>query len=348
MLSRNLVSINQPQIKQVEITGYSAGLIDETIEKWLKAKCDITNDPTASKRTYAAYLATIKEFRTFANNHAARQGVYDLGLLDPRWQYLKEAAQDFLSYSKEGRVVSVSTRNQRRAILSSFYTYTNVMGIYPLNPARMTKHSQGEKKHAAMPIDAQDIEQGFDKIDYDTLTGKRDAALLALALTTGRRVSEIANLTWEDIRKEDGQIVAHFLCKGNKPMRNALAGETLALLNDYRVALEVETTKRHKPITSTSAVFVSFSDRNFGGKLTIQAIGRIAKEILGESRFHATRHTFALDLDKQEVPLREISELLGHSNIKITGDYLKEKRTPTPAHAANLEKRFGIRARKTV
>lgn len=346
MPNRKLIPVNQTPVEPIDIVRYNSSFIDETIEKWLKDKADIDDDPTASKRTYTAYLATIKDFCDFVSERAATIGVFDLEILDHRWQFLKEAVQAFLGYSKESRVVSVSTRNQRRAILSSFYTYTNVMGIYPLNPARMTKHSRGEKKHAAMPLDNQGIEHGFSQIDYSSLPGKRDAALLALALTTGRRASEIANLTWGDIRKEDGQIVAHFLCKGNKAEKNSLAGETIALLEDYRSHLAQALQQRKKPLDDTSAVFVSFSDRNYGSKLTIQAIGRIAKEILGESRFHATRHTFAIDLDKQGVPLREISEMLGHSDMKTTSDYLKDKKTVLPVHAANLEKRFGIKARQ--
>ena len=38
---------------------------------------------------------------------------------------------------------------------------------------------------------------------------------------------------------------------------------------------------------------------------------------------HGLRHTFAVELDAEGFPLREIGDLLGHSNVSTTDQYLR-------------------------
>lgn len=317
-------------------------LVDETITAWLDKKHQISG----SARTLAAYRATIDAFRAFARAHAEARGIADLDLFSSNWQALYLAAQAFLPHSKvPGRQVTAATRNQRRAILSSFYTFANRMTIYPVNPIAMTDRAKGDTPHAAPALDTEDIADRLARLDTTTLVGKRDLAIFALALTTSRRASEIANLTWGDLRLERGQLVAHWIGKGNKPLKDTIATETRALLDDYRAELERAMQERGKTIDEDSPVFVSLSNNHYGGKLTVQGLEYISQYVLAISKFHATRHTAAVTLDEQQVSLYEIMRLLGHSNIKTTSDYLERKRVPTPIHSTTLEKQFGIHAR---
>lgn len=317
-------------------------LVDETISAWLDKKHQISG----SARTLAAYRTTIDAFRAFARAHAEARGTSDLDLFSSNWQALYLAAQAYLSHSKvPGRQVTAATRNQRRAILSSFYTFANRMTIYPVNPIAMTDRAKGDTPHAAPALDTEEIATRLSQIDPETLRGKRDLTMFALALTTSRRVSEIANLTWGDLRLERGQLVAHWIGKGNKPLRDTIAPETRALLDDYRAELERAMQKRGTTIGEDSPVFVSLSNNHYGGKLTVQGLEYIAHCVLATSKFHATRHTAAVTLDEQQVSLYEIMRLLGHSNIKTTSDYLERKRVAAPVHGTTLEKHFGIHAR---
>lgn len=317
-------------------------LVEETITTWLEKKRQISG----SARTLATYRATIDAFRAFARAHAEARGMTGLDLFSPNWQALYLAAQAFLSHSKvPGRQVTASTRNQRRAILSSFYTFANRMTIYPVNPVAMTDRAKGGTPYAAPALDTEDIANRLACLDTTTLIGKRDLAIFALALTTSRRVSEIANLTWGDLRLERGQLVAHWIGKGNKPLKDTIAPETRALLNDYRTDLVRVMQERGKMVSEESPVFVSLSNNHYGGKLTVQGLEYISRCVLAISKFHATRHTAAVTLDEQQVSIYEIMRLLGHSNIKTTSDYLERKRVTAPVHGTTLEKQFGIHAR---
>jgi integrase len=45
---------------------------------------------------------------------------------------------------------------------------------------------------------------------------------------------------------------------------------------------------------------------------------------MGTSKFHAPRHTLAITMHKKGAKITDISKALGHSDIKITSDYLEE------------------------
>ncbi len=49
-----------------------------------------------------------------------------------------------------------------------------------------------------------------------------------------------------------------------------------------------------------------------------------------------------MTMNKKGAKLTDISKGLGHSNVKITSDYLDELTGYENAHAAQLEEEFGI------
>ncbi|MDU5651345.1 MAG: tyrosine-type recombinase/integrase, partial [Clostridium perfringens] len=46
----------------------------------------------------------------------------------------------------------------------------------------------------------------------------------------------------------------------------------------------------------------------------------LIKANLEPKKFHSLRHTYATRLFENDVPLKTVSELLGHSNIQITAN----------------------------
>src|SRR5260370_41441600 len=97
--------------------------------------------------------------------------------------------------------VSPSTYNQRLAILSSWYTF--VQETYHLdipNPIKEVKKRPVQAYAAALPIAPEVVEQGLEDINRRSLQGMRDYALLAVALATGRRASELVGLRGQDVK----------------------------------------------------------------------------------------------------------------------------------------------------
>ncbi len=107
---------------------------------------------------------------------------------------------------RPGQDVSPSTYNQRLAILSSWYMF--VQETYKLevpNPIKDVKKRLVQAYAAAEPIAPEMVERGLDAIDRKTDEGLRNYALLAVALATGRRASELAGLRGADVRITGGR-----------------------------------------------------------------------------------------------------------------------------------------------
>lgn len=127
--------------------------------------------------------------------------------------------------------------------------------------------------------------------------------IFLIALNTGGRLSEIANLTWQDIK--DGFVV--FKNTKNRKVRYVPISKELQKVLD-EMALQRKGSK-----------LFSFSDKLY--------ISKKFKKIFRESglsedyTFHCLRHTFASRLAMNGVDLVTIKQLLGHSDIRTTMIY---------------------------
>ncbi len=127
--------------------------------------------------------------------------------------------------------------------------------------------------------------------------------IFLIALNTGGRLSEIANLTWQDIK--DGFVV--FKNTKNRKVRYVPISKELQKVLD-EMASKRKGTK-----------LFPFSDKLY--------ISKKFKKVFRESglsedyTFHCLRHTFASRLAMKGVDLVTIKQLLGHSDIRTTMIY---------------------------
>ncbi|MBO6047723.1 MAG: tyrosine recombinase [Erysipelotrichaceae bacterium] len=143
----------------------------------------------------------------------------------------------------------------------------------------------------------------------------RNYAMILLLMATGIRVSELVNLTTNDVNLRAKML--HVIGKGNKERLIPIDDTTCDILKGYmyneRKELNVQSsqwlfmTKKGQPI----------SRENFYGIL--RHIGQVAgvKKVTP----HMLRHTFATTMLNNDADLRSIQELLGHSDISTTTIY---------------------------
>ena len=318
---------------ETALTLYGENSEGETalIAKWVEVKA------SKSAKTCAAYTAVISQFRT---------QLADSGLsLFADARQVASVAHDYArtSYDHQGRVtgqLSESTINQRLAILSSFYTYAAKFHNAVTNPIAFCERVKRNVHDAAHHLEASDIETALQAINKKDITGKRDYALLLLALTTGRRASELVALTWDDLRSVGKKLeVTWRHCKGNKTMQDILGARTREALENYLHALYG---KQLAQLASDTPLFVSFSRNNYGRALSIQAVSNICTRYLGTSKVHTTRHSFAVNLERAGASLSEIGERLGHSSLKTTAEYMKRLHRAENKHINTLESLYGL------
>lgn len=323
------------------ITVYTGEVVDDlvprvtgeqsAIESWLEVK------GKKSAKTKAAYALTMRLFRAML----AAEG---LDVFSPLPEVAR-VAERFVttSYDNRGRVkgqLSEGTVNQRRAILSSFYQYAHKYNRLVENPMELVEPQDRNVHSAAVHLEPHEVDYLLSQINTRTLAGKRDYALLTLAVTTGRRASEIAALTWADVRTiGKGKMEITFHCKGNKTMRDELGKKTRSGLEAYLHALYGQTLGQ---LANNAPLFVSLSRNNYGRALSVQALSDISEKHLGYSQFHTTRHTFAMSMKQAGASITDISKRLGHSDEKTTRAYMDQRESAKNVHIDKLESLYGL------
>jgi site-specific recombinase XerD len=302
--------------------------IETCINAWLAEKVRLSNSPKTEK----AYRDTLTDFR--ATLHIA--GID----LDAPAGLVAPLAQGWANKSKTpGKEIAWTTFNQRLAILSSFYEYAIRHEVLTSNPIERVKRAKpGKKEHRAFKLSEQEVSTGLTRIDRNTLEGKRDYALLTLALNTGRRASELAGLRSGHLQMQgDSALVQWVHTKGGEGATNTLGKKVTAAIALYLTAEYGNVTRE-----ADAPVFVSYSDRNKGQAISARTIERICGRYLGTSKVHATRHTFAVTMHHQDATLSQIGAALGHKNLKTTSDYMEEQLGYENPFASALEDAYGM------
>jgi site-specific recombinase XerD len=146
--------------------------------------------------------------------------------------------------------------------------------------------------------------------------GRRDLAILTLAVRLGVRAGEIAGLRLEDLDWRKGEI----LVRGKKGRQNRLP-----LPTDVGQAI-VEYLQHDRPTTTSRNVFIlAVAPRKAISRRTVIGVVRCACERAGVRSVapHRLRHGAATEMLRRGAPLVEIGQILGHEHVETTSIYAK-------------------------
>ncbi|MGO9958366.1 MAG: tyrosine-type recombinase/integrase [Solirubrobacteraceae bacterium] len=271
----------------------------------------------ASPNTVAAYRDTLRLLLGFAAQRLGRQPCeLDLGELDA------ELISAFLTHLETERHNSIKTRNARLAAIHSLYRYAAL---------RHPEHAHDIQRVLAIPpkrsdralvtfLTPEEINALINAPDLSTWTGRRDRALLVLAIQTGLRASELTGLDCGDVHLSTGP---HLSCrgKGRKQRITPLTAVTVAVL---RVWLTERAGNPDSPLFPTSR----------GRRLTRDCLERRLAKHLNTATphcpslqdknvtLHTLRHTTAMQLLHAGVDTTVIALWLGHERVDTTQIYL--------------------------
>jgi integrase len=144
--------------------------------------------------------------------------------------------------------------------------------------------------------------------------------MIRVAVGTGLRRGELLNLRWGDVDLESGRLVVRnrdgFTAKNGRERTVPLRGDALETL---RAMKEDRSTLDNDPVFVGANDDVPKPDRvSKRFKFYVRKAGLSDRE---ELSFHSCRHTTGSWLSMQGVPLRVISEILGHSSTQVTEMY---------------------------
>lgn len=162
-----------------------------------------------------------------------------------------------------------------------------------------------------------EVERLLEAPDVRAPAGERDRALLEVLYATGLRVSEVCDLTCEDVNLRDGFLVARG--KGSK--------ERIVPLGDWAISWLKRHLEggRHALLKARSSRALFVGPR--GCRLTRQGVWKLIKRYAlaaGISKPlspHKLRHSFATHLLERGADLRAVQAMLGHADISTTQIY---------------------------
>lgn len=244
---------------------------------------------------------------------------------------------------------SRKTSNRHLSSIKGFYQWLMVSKGATSNPAAVL---QGAKQAKTLPktIGQHEMDRLLsvysqpEQLKENSAIALRNQALLELLYACGMRVSEVANLSLEQLNLAQGLISV--VGKGDKERlvpiypRAVLALQTY--LKEARPKLEVQANARHFN-GADNLCFLS----SRGNQLTATAIRKVFKEALALAGLdaslspHAMRHSFASDLLVGGADLRSVQELLGHSSLSTTQIYTHV----SPDHLKQVQMQAHPRAR---
>lgn len=295
-------------------TDLAADRIGFIVAAWLDAK----RGRSGSERTARIYRDALQTFRG---------GLLASSLdLDGDGEQIANFAQGFAGRGD----VAASTHNHRLAVLSSFYTFATRRDrkLFTANPIDMVERRKVEGYSGVAPLDAGAVQAALAKVGTELAIDKRDRALLTYALTTGRRLAEVADLTWGDVLVNGTDVtVITRRAKGGKVMRDKLAKRVAAALLTWREAALLLTGN----LDATSPVWFAIGRRT--RPLTDRAIELIAERRLDTGHFHQLRHTFAVTLESAGAKVSDVQARLGHASLQTTSRYLAGLRSDVNPYA---------------
>ena len=239
--------------------------------------------------------------------------------------------------------VSRATINQRLAILSSFYDFARKrQHIKAGNPIDIVDRPKTQAYASAKAIEQGEVETRLKEIDPETVQGARDLALLALLLSTGRRVTEVATLTRGNLEITGKRIRLNFEhTKGDETMQDLLSSAVSKTLTNW---LEMFYEMPVKDIPADKPLWVNVHHKShLGEALGYHGVAGICEHYLGTSKVHTTRHTFAILMENVGAKLTDIQKRLGHKNAATTGVYLDKLTQDRNPYADKIAAAIGLK-----
>ena len=165
-----------------------------------------------------------------------------------------------------------------------FFRWTAQRGLFP-NIADHVKGAKIDRKHKRDYLTAPQVKDVFGTTDRDTLTGKRDFALLALMTAAGLRDIEVARANIEDLRPAGADMALYIQGKGKDEKADCviIPAKVEKAIREYLTA--------RGATDPTAPLFVSESNHGRGERLTTRSISRIVKGHFTAAGYNSDRLT---------------------------------------------------------
>ena len=266
-------------------------------------------------RYFQSYLSTVKNLsNTTIYNYTNDIKALNKHLVEHNLSLFDATNQDIYDFLKTLNLKS-NSYNRKITTFKEFYKYL-IYENYTINViVDKLLHIKNDKKFPRI-ISFEDVGKLI-KVQDNSLLGERNKAIIMLLYISGLRVSELCNLTFNNINFEEGYI--RCIGKGNKE-KIIVCGDLLKItLNTYVNEI------RMKILYGISSKYIFVNQE--GDPLKRQTIYNVVKDAASKANIklkvspHTLRHCFATHMLENGADIRSVQEMLGHSDISTTQMY---------------------------
>jgi len=296
-------------LREIEAACYS-GLRDFEVTKLERNCTELSADISPDVKAYQMYFVAKKV-----------EGVADKSLKCYRYtidKFLKMCqkplvaigANDVRFFMASRQGIALTTLDNERRYLSSFFTWLHDEEYIPKNPMKKIKAVK-QARVVRKPYSGREIEEL-----RDACNDKRERAIIEVLLSTGMRVGELHGVDRDDVSGSEVLVTG----KGNKQRICYLNETALKRLNDYLA----ERSDKLQPL-----ILADHSAKDaakYGYRLGIGRFEEIVRYIgrragVAETHPHKFRRTAATTALQRGMPIEQVQRMLGHESIETTLRY---------------------------
>ena len=270
-----------------------------TNEQLIKKMKEDMNMRNFSKYTYDSYLGKTRDIMRYYGEKQLEEVTTE------------ELREFLLKYLKDERKLSDRSINYYNSVIRFIYEVTLDKLI---NKKQLPMRKK--KKTVYKVLTKEELSTFFDVCD-----NFKFKTIFMLVYGSGLRIGEVTNLRIEDIDSKNMRIFVR-AGKGNKERYTILPKQSLEMLREYW--------RKYRQHKRRGRIFLSET----GKAITVGVIRehfrkyRKKAKINEKATLHTLRHNFATDLIERGATLIQVKELMGHSNIRSTMEYV---------HVANVK-----------
>jgi len=262
--------------------------------------------------TLTAYRTALKAFASWAKQNCTKAPT-------------RSDIRDYKRWLTSSRLAP-GTQGRYLRVLKTFFRWCASSGQYAdiTSGIRAIKVAADNTHRSAFA--AADVRKILASINRTTLTGKRDYALVLLAVTAGTRLCEVQRANVEDLQTAGGIHVLYIQGKGHDAKDDfvKVVPEVYKAIQEYLAA--------RKNVRPCSPLFAGTGNRSAGKRLLVPSLSRWMKRIFARAGYsspmltaHSLRHTSNTLLFDCGADLYTVQRHARHTDPKTTEIYIHTK-----------------------
>jgi len=251
----------------------------------------------------------------------------------------RQELEEYTGIEAHRRGITPISRRPLVSAIKGFFAWALEKGLVFEDPAARLPYPRAGRR-LPKGIELRNAERLMLAPDMDTFLGVRDAAILAVFIGCGLRLSGLVRLNQSDLIwvNDDGieRLVIRVREKGDKERFMPAPHETRLLLRAYLNHQELKPIDRKLP-NGDQVLFISVNDRatpphEYYGEARRISTRSVAEMIekygdqcgipRNQCSPHKLRHLFGTELIESDVNMFKAQALMGHSDPKTTKDYI--------------------------